>query len=80
MRDYKGRHHPLGAPPPIEAVVGLMERLELSRRVLIPIFGMQARTSEFLNGKRSLSKNQIKALHTVYGIPFESLMGWALCP
>jgi len=74
VHDYESKHHPIEAPTPIDAVLGLMDRLTLTRNDLIPVFGSRARLSEFLNGKRPLSKNQIKALHDSYGIPYESLM------
>jgi HTH-type transcriptional regulator/antitoxin HigA len=75
VREYESRHYPIAPPTPIEAVTGLMDRLQLARRDLLPIFGTHARISEFLAGKRPLSKSQIKGLHETYGIPYESLMG-----
>ena len=47
---------------PRELVSFLMEQNELKQKDLIPIFGSQARISEFLNGKRDLSMTQILGL------------------
>ena len=74
VHEYESRHHAMVPPTPIEEVVGLMDRLNLTRRDLIPVFGTHGRLSEFLNGKRPLSKTQIKALHNLYRIPYESLI------
>ena len=75
VREYETRHHPIKPPTPVDAVLGLMDRRRLTRSALVPTFGSRGRLSEFLNGKRALSKNQIKALHDSFGIPYESLMG-----
>ena len=75
VRDYESRNYPMQPPTPIEAITGLMDRLSLTRGDLLPIFGSPGRLSEFLSGKRPLSKAQIKALHSTYRIPYESLMG-----
>ena len=75
VREYEFRNFPMEYPTPVESVIGLMDRKGLRRKDLLPIFGTLGRLSEFLNGKRPLSKNQIKALHQIYGIPYESLMG-----
>ncbi len=74
---YETRHYPMPRPTPIEAVRFAMDQRGHSQRDLQPIFGSAARASEFLNGKRSLSKAQIIALHREYRIPCETLLGAA---
>jgi HTH-type transcriptional regulator/antitoxin HigA len=75
VSDFERRHHTIEFLYAVEAVTGLMDRLQPSRQDLLPIFGTAGKLSEFLSGKRSLSKAQIKALHRRYRIPYESLMG-----
>lgn len=75
VRDYESRHHRMDPPTPIEAIRGLMDRRGVANSDLFPIFGSEAKLSEFLAGKKPLSKAQVKALHIAYGIPYESLMG-----
>lgn len=71
---YETERYDIPAPTPVQAVEGLMDRLNLSQKDLIPCFGSAARVSEFLTGKRSLSKNQMIALHRTYGIAYDVLI------
>jgi len=71
---YETEHYAIPAPTPVQAVEGLMDRLNLGQKDLIPCFGSAARVSEFLAGKRSLSKSQMIALHRTYGISYDVLI------
>ena len=51
-----------------------MEQHGLTRKDLEPYLGSQARVSEVLSGKRALSKEMIRRLHTGLGIPAEVLV------
>ena len=51
-----------------------MEQQGLTRKDLEPYLGSQARVSEVLSGKRALSKEMIRRLHTGLGIPAEVLV------
>ena len=51
-----------------------MDQQGLSRKDLLPIFGTTARISEVLSGKRALTLDMIRKLHTVFGIPLDSLI------
>jgi len=63
LEDYERKHHgpPLGAPP-VEIVRWIMEKNGLNQTDLIPIFGSAAAVSNFLAGRRKLSKAQIKGI------------------
>lgn len=62
------------APSPVAAIKLRMEQKGLSPRELEPYIGSRARVSEVLSGKRKLSMDMVRALHTGLGIPYESLM------
>lgn len=72
---YEDIHFPIEAPDPVEAVKYMMEENGLKQQDLVPYFGSKGIVSEFLNRKRSLSLNSIKALHKNFGLPYEVLMG-----
>jgi len=63
LEDYERKHHgpPFGASP-IEIVRWTMEKNGLSQIDLVPIFGSAAAVSNYLAGRRKLSKAQIKGL------------------
>lgn len=71
---YEARHHPIFPPDPIEAIRFRMEQLGLSRKDLEGILGSRARVSEVLSGKRRLSLEMIRRLHTQLGVPVEVLL------
>ncbi len=75
LDDYQRRHH--GPPPdasPVEIVRWMMEERGLKAKDLVPIFGDATRVSDFLNGRRQLSKKHIRGLHENYAIPLASLI------
>jgi HTH-type transcriptional regulator/antitoxin HigA len=71
---YEAQHYPMDPPDPIEAIKFRMEQQGLTRKDLEPIFGTRNRTSEVLNGKRSLSIEMIRNLHAQLGISAEVLI------
>lgn len=66
---WEGKHHPIDAPDPIEAIRFAMEQRGLSRRNLEPFIGSRACVAEVLNHKRSLTLPMIRKLHSGLGIP-----------
>ena len=72
---FENDHFPIEAPDPIAAIRFRMDQMGLDRKALEPFIGGRNRVSEVLNGKRSLSKRQIRKLHDGLNIPFENLMG-----
>jgi HTH-type transcriptional regulator/antitoxin HigA len=71
---FENEHFPIGAPDPVAAIRFRMDQMGLDRKALEPFLGGRNRVSEVLNGKRSLSKSQIRKLHDGLNIPFENLM------
>lgn len=72
---YENDHFPIEAPDPVAAIQFRMDQMGMDRKALEPFLGGRNRVSEVLNGKRSLSKRQIRKLHDGLNIPFENLMG-----
>jgi len=70
LEQYDNEHHPAIGHQinDIEMIKHLMESNNLHQKDLADIFGGQANVSKFLNGERSLSKNQIAGLKKKFGI------------
>ncbi|CNI87593.1 transcriptional regulator [Yersinia mollaretii] len=71
---YEKKHFPVDLPDPIEAIKFRMEQSGLTAKDLMPAIGRSNRVYEILNRKRSLTLPMIWKLHTLYGIPAESLI------
>ncbi len=71
---YERQYYALSLPDPIEAVKFEMERRGLTAKDLVPMIGKPNRVSEVLNRKRGLSLAMIQRLHSMLGIPAESLI------
>lgn len=74
IEEYEKKHHDLGQPAPLTAIIFRMEQQGLSRKDLVPYLGSPSRVSEVLNGKRPLSVEMIRRLHRGLDIPAESLL------
>ncbi len=53
----------------------MLEQKEMDRAELDDVMGGKSRVSEFLNGKRDLSKSQVQGLRHLLGIPSDILLG-----
>jgi HTH-type transcriptional regulator / antitoxin HigA len=62
IENFEDKHYQLHPASPLEILTELMQDRELKQKDLIPVFGSQGIASEVLNGKRSISKTQAKAL------------------
>jgi HTH-type transcriptional regulator/antitoxin HigA len=62
IEDYEDRTFPVPDSPPHQTLKFLMEQNDLRQADLIHIFGSRGRASEVINGKRTISKVQAKAL------------------
>jgi HTH-type transcriptional regulator / antitoxin HigA len=62
IENFEDKHYQLHPASPLEILTELMQHRELKQKDLIPVFGSQGIASEVLNGKRSISKTQAKAL------------------
>ena len=48
---YEERHHPIGFPDPVSAIMFRMDQANLTPRDLVPFIGSRAKVSEVLAGK-----------------------------
>lgn len=71
---YEAKHFQVDLPDPIEAIKFRMEQSGLTAADLAPAIGKTNRVYEVLNRKRSLTLPMIWKLHTLFGIPAESLI------
>ena len=75
MEAYEAKHvKPLRDPTPQEVVDFMLEQKGMTRTDLAPLMGGASRVSDFFNGKRDLSKDQIKMLRERLGIPADLLL------
>ncbi len=74
VEDYENKHYPIALPSPIEAITFRLEQMGKEKSELARILGTRARQSEILSGKRKLSLEMIRKLHSMLGIPAESLI------
>ena len=74
---YEEAHFPIDRPTPIAAIEFRMEQQGLNRKDLEPYIGTRTRVADVLNGKRELSKEQIRKLSEGLGIPTDVLIGLA---
>ncbi len=71
---YEQKHFSIAPPNPIEAIKFRMEQLGLKQSDLAGAIGGKNRVSEILSGKRELTVKMMKALHTKFKVPAESLL------
>ncbi len=62
IEQYENKHYQLKAATPHEILNELMLARDLKQKDLVKVFGSKGIASEVINGKRSISKNQAKAL------------------
>jgi len=62
VEDFEDQHYGLPKASPVEMVIYLMEQHGLKQKDLNDVFGTPSITSEVLNGKRELNKEQIRRL------------------
>ena len=75
VEHYEDKRYPMGAVTPQHAVAFMLEQKGLDRSDLDEVMGGKSRVSEFLSGKRELSKAQIEGLRRLLGIPADILLG-----
>ena len=75
VEHYEDERYPMGAVTPQQAVAFMLEQKGLDRSDLDGEMGGKSRVSEFLSGKRELSKAQIESLSRLLGIPADILLG-----
>ncbi len=62
IEQFEDQHYQLHSAMPHEVLHELVLQRGLKQKDLVPLFGSQGIASEVLNGKRSISKSQAKAL------------------
>ncbi len=75
VEHYEEDRFPMGTVTPQQAVTFMLEQKGLERSDLDEVMGGKSRVSDFLNGKRGLSKSQIEGLRKMLGIPADILLG-----
>lgn len=75
VEHYEDAHYPMGSVSPQQSVLFMLEQKGLERSDLYDVMGGKSRVSEFLNGKRDLSKTQVEGLRRLLGIPADVLLG-----
>jgi HTH-type transcriptional regulator/antitoxin HigA len=68
---YDDEHYPLPDVEPHRMVRFLMEQRGLRQADLVPVLGSRAQVSDLVNGKRGISKAQIKKLAGYFGVSAE---------
>ena len=68
IQAYDDRQNPLPPVAPGDMLAYLMETSGRTAKDLIPVFGTRGRVSEVLSGKRSISKEQVKKLASVFKV------------
>jgi HTH-type transcriptional regulator/antitoxin HigA len=72
---YDDEHFPMGGSSTPQSVVDFMlEQRGMQRSDLAEVMGGRSRVSDFFNGRRELSRAQIKALRDLLGIPADLLL------
>lgn len=68
---YEDRVYPIEDATPQQMLKFLIEENDLRQKDLLPIFGSSGITSEVINGKRSISKEQAKKLAEYFNVSVE---------
>lgn len=72
---YDEEHFPMGNSTTPQSITDFMlEQRGMQRSDLAEVMGGRSRVSDFFNGKRELSRTQIKALRDLLGIPADLLL------
>lgn len=62
VEEYENKHYPVPIAGPLDIVRHLMEVHELRQKDLVDIFGAESTVSDVLNGRRDITKEQIRRL------------------
>jgi HTH-type transcriptional regulator / antitoxin HigA len=68
IQAYDDEHYQMPEVPPHEMVKYLMEQRGLKQADLVPVLGSRAQVSDLVNGKRGISKAQVKKLAEYFGV------------
>lgn len=68
IQDFEEKFYQPGNVTPLEMLIHLMDARGLKQSDLLEVFGSKGIASEVINGKRSISKTQAKALARFFGV------------
>lgn len=68
IQDFEEKFYQPRAATPLEILHHLMDARDLKQSDLLEVFGSKGIASEVINGKRSISKAQAKALAKFFGV------------
>ena len=68
IEQYEEEHYPIPQSSPLDMLIHLMQSRECKQEDLIGIIGSRGVVSEVVNGKRSISKSQAKALADYFNV------------
>jgi HTH-type transcriptional regulator/antitoxin HigA len=68
IEQYEEEHYPIPKSSPLDMLIHLMQSRECKQEELIGIIGSRGVVSEVVNGKRSISKSQAKALADYFNV------------
>jgi len=68
IEDFEEKHYELPKTSPLGTIAFLMDQHGLKQKDLTDVFGTPSITSEVLNGKRELNKEQIRRLSQRFGV------------
>jgi HTH-type transcriptional regulator/antitoxin HigA len=72
VEDFEEKHYPIQDALPHEILQELMRQHDLRQRDLVPLLGSSRGTaSEVINGKRRISRTQVKALAERFNVSAE---------
>ena len=72
--NYENSYFRVGYPDPVEAIKFRLDQLGYTQNDLAKVVGLKSRASEILSGKRKLSLEMIRQLHSHLKIPTEVLI------
>lgn len=70
IEQYENKVYQMKAVTPLDILHELMSVRQLKQKDIVEIFGSKGITSEVINGKRSISKNQAKALGDFFHVSY----------
>ena len=70
IEQYENKVYQMKAITPLDILHELMSVRQLKQKDIVDIFGSKGITSEVINGKRSISKNQAKALGDFFHVSY----------
>jgi len=75
VEHYEAQHYPEPKATPLEVLRFMMEQSGRTQKDLAALLGSRSRASEILNGRRSLTLDQIRLLSARWRIPAAALIG-----